>query len=151
MFIGLVAFGGALYMLSQRRSDMKQAELVTRLTATAAAVAAIGTEVSKIGEETSSLSEQIATLREELTDVDLSDDAEAALTALETGVSNVAASVQAVDDLVPDATPPVVAPADPSNPDAPSGVVEGSGDTGAQDVGTQSPPETGGAADTSLS
>lgn len=113
MFLGLTAIGCGLFYLSQRRSDMKQAELVARLTA-------VGAAVTKIGTETSTLLSNVADLRQQLTDEadgDLSPETEAALAAVE-------ASVNTVDNLVPDATPPVVAPADPATPDAPSGVVE---------------------------
>lgn len=92
-------------------------DLVTALNTANQQLQTIGAQVVKIGGETSGLVTQVGTLQTqvdtltaELANQNLSPEAEAALAAVQGTVSDLATKTQAVDDMVPDAPPPVAPP-----------------------------------------
>jgi len=85
------------------RIEMNQAEMLSRLTDLDTSMAAIGDEVTKVAGETTALLAEVATLKDAVANAgNTSPEVDAALAAVEARAGTLAASVQGVDDLVPD-------------------------------------------------
>jgi len=85
------------------RIEMNQTEMLERLNALDASMAVIGDEVTKIGTETTALLAEVAALKDAIANAgNTTPEVDAALAAVEARAGTLAASVQGVDDLVPD-------------------------------------------------
>jgi len=88
----------------EKRIIMNQSELVSALTAAAAAAQSQSDIVSKISAETSALLFAIAQLQQELANLGTtSPEVDAALVALDAASASLTTALRAVDDKVPDA------------------------------------------------
>ena len=91
--------------------NMNRSELIERLTGIDAALAALDAGVNKIGDETRALQAEIADLTTAVENAgNTTPEIDAALAAVQARMRTLEATVQSVDDLVPDVNPEPPAP-----------------------------------------